>query len=135
MILAAVASLAGIVAELAAAKLPGSPHALSHVLFALATVAGAWLLLPTLVALTYASLYYRHPTEGGLSFPDAPRDYRPDYGDFLYFSFTIAVASQSSDVSVETRAMRRLVLLQSVLSFAFNTAVLAFAIKIAASLF
>lgn len=135
MILAAVASLAGIVAELAAAKLPGSPHALSHVLFALATVAGAWLLLPTLVALTYASLYYRHPTEGGLSFPDAPRDYRPDYGDFLYFSFTIAVASQTSDVSVETRAMRRLVLLQSVLSFAFNTAVLAFAINIAASLF
>ena len=40
------------------AKVPGAPHALPHVLFALATVAGAWLLLPTLFALTYASAFY-----------------------------------------------------------------------------
>lgn len=135
VILAAVASLVGIVAELAAAKVPEAPHALSHVMFALATVAGAWLLLPTLFALNYASLYYRKTPGGGLSFPDAPDDHRPDYGDFLYFSFTIAVASQTSDVSVSARPMRRLVLLQSVLSFAFNTAILAFSINIAASLF
>ena len=134
-ILAALASLAGVVVELAAAKLPGAPHELPRVLFALATVAGAWLLLPTLFALTYASLYYRAPNGGGLRFVDDAPEHRPDYVDFLYFSFTIAVASQTSDVSVSTRAMRRLVLTQSVLSFAFNTAILAFTINIAASLF
>ena len=48
---------------------------------------------------------------------------------------SIAVASQTSDVSVSTRAMRRLVLVQSLLSVAFNTAILAFTINIAASLF
>lgn len=54
---------------------------------------------------------------------------------FLYFSVTIAVASQTSDVGVSTPALRRLVLLQSVLSFAFNTAILALTINIVASVF
>lgn len=135
VILAALFSLVGIVAELMAAKAPGAPHALPHVLFALATVAGSWLLVPTMFAMTYASQYYRTSQGSGLNFPQADNSLRPDYADFLYFSFTIAVASQTADVSVSTRPMRRLVLLQSVLSFAFNTAILAFTINIAASLF
>lgn len=135
VIVACVVSLLGIVAELTAAKLPGAHHALPHLAFALATVAGAWLLLPTIFALTYASLYYRAAHGVGLNFPGADDAFRPDYGDFLYFSFTIAVAAQTADVSVATSSIRRLVLLQSVLSFAFNTAILAFTINIAASMF
>lgn len=135
VIVACVVSLLGIVAELAAAKQPGSHHALPHLAFALATVAGAWLLLPTIFTLTYASVYYRTAHGTGLDFPDAGDDFRPDFGDFMYFSFTIAVAAQTADVSVVTSAMRRLVLLQSLLSFAFNTAILAFTINMAASMF
>jgi uncharacterized membrane protein len=135
VIVASIVSLLGIVAELTAAKLPGAHHALPHLMFALATVAGAWLLLPTVFTLTYASLYYRAAHGTGLRFPGADDAFRPDYGDFLYFSFTIAVAAQTADVSVSTSAMRRLVLLQSVLSFAFNTAILAFTVNIAASMF
>ena len=134
VILAATASIVAIVIELAAAK-QGAHHAWPHVLFALATVAGSWLLLPTLFALNYASLYYRGAHGAGLKFPEPDESFRPDYADFLYFSFTIAVASQTADVSITSRAMRRLVLLQSVLSFVFNTAILAFTINIAASLF
>lgn len=130
-----VISLLGIIAELSAAKVPGAPHALPHVALALATVAGSWLLLPTVFTLTYASAYYRTAAVGGLSFPGADASFRPDYGDFLYFAFTIAVAAQTSDVCVTTSAMRRLVLLQALLSFAFNTAILAFMINIAASMF
>jgi uncharacterized membrane protein len=118
-------------------------------LLALATVTGSWLLLPTLFALDYASLYYAGTAPGGLRFPqdDALADaeappaqaarpgvFTPHYDDFLYFSFTIAVACQTSDIDVTRPSMRRLVLLQSVLSFAFNTAVLAFGINLAASL-
>ena len=135
VIVAAVLSIVAIIAELAAVKQPGAHHALPHVLFALATVAGSWLLLPTLFAMNYASLYYRSPHGSGLNFPDTDEGFRPDYADFLYFSFTIAVASQTADVSISTRAMRRLVLLQSVLSFVFNTTILALTINIAASLF
>ncbi|HWH81494.1 MAG TPA: DUF1345 domain-containing protein [Burkholderiaceae bacterium] len=134
VITAAVVSIVAIVIELAAAK-QGSHHAWPHVLFALATVAGSWLLLPTLFAMNYASLYYRSEHGSGLRFPDPDEKFRPDYADFLYFSFTIAVASQTADVSISNRPMRRLVLLQSVLSFVFNTTILAFTINIAASLF
>jgi uncharacterized membrane protein len=132
---ASVVSLLGIVAELSAAKIPGARHAVPHVAFALATVAGSWLLLPTIFALTYASAFYITAHGSGLEFPGAADGFKPDYGDFLYFAFTIAATAQTSDVSVSTSAMRRLVLLQSLLSFMFNTAILALTINIAASLF
>ena len=135
VIVAAIASLAAIVVELSAAKGPGAPHAVPHVLFALTTVAGSWLMVPTLFALNYASLYYRTNRGGGLKFPEPDAGFKPDYADFLYFSFTTAVASQTADVTITNRPMRRLVLLQAVLSFLFNTTILAFTINIAASLF
>ena len=135
VVLAVFASLAGIVIELARAKVPGIPHAIPHVVFALATVAGSWLLMPVLFTLTYASVYWRTAHGEGLRFPDASEEFKPIYSDFLYFSFTIAVASQTSDVDVLTRPMRRLVGLHSVLSFLFNTAILALTINIAASMF
>ena len=129
------ASMAAIGLELATVKGTSLEHALPHVAFALITVMGAWLLLPTLFALSYASIFYRVPEGHGLKFPASPGDKEPPvYWDFLYFSFTIAVASQTADVVICSTAMRRLVLLQSVMSFAFNTAILAFTINIAASL-
>lgn len=135
VVVAAVASLVGMVLELSAAKVPGQAHELPHVVFALTTVLGGWLLLPTLFTLTYASVYHRPGQAPGLKFPDADPGFRPSYLDFLYFSFTIAVASQTADIAVTNRTVRRLVLLQSLLSFGFNAAVLALAINIAASMF
>ena len=135
MVLAALSTLVAIVYELSSAKLPGSRHALPHVFLALSTVACSWLLLPTLFTLTYASLYYRVTEGAGLHFPEADANFKPDYSDFAYFAFTIAVASQTADVSITTRSMRRLALLQSVLAFVFNTTILAFTVNIAASLF
>ncbi len=139
VVVAAVASIVAIIIELAAAKGPDARHALSHILFALGTVTGSWLLLPTLFALNYASLYYSSSENGhngcGLKFPESDPHFKPDYTDFMYFSFTIAVASQTADVSITNRQMRRLVLMQSLLSFLFNTTILAFTINIAAGLF
>lgn len=135
VIIAAAMSIVAIIIELAAAKAPGGHNALPHALFALVTVTGSWLLLPTLFAMSYASLYYRTNRGGGVKFPDPDDAFKPDYADFLYFSFTIAVASQTADVVITNRPMRRLVLLQSVLSFVFNATILAFTINIAASLF
>ena len=134
--LAAIASFGAITVELAAAKAAGPRFALSHALITLSTVFGSWLLVPTLFSLNYASLYDATTLDGdGLKFPDEGADFEPEYSDFLYFSFTIAVASQTSDVLITNRKVRRLVLLQSVLSFVFNTTILAFTINIAASLF
>jgi uncharacterized membrane protein len=135
VVVGAVASLVGIVMELSAAKGAGASQALPHVLLALSTIASAWLLVPTVFALTYASAFYVHSDGKGLQFPDRDPAFRPHYGDFLYFAFTIAVACQTADVAVANPAMRRLVLLQALASFVFKTAILALAINIAASTF
>jgi uncharacterized membrane protein len=130
-VVGALASLGAITLELQAAR--AAHEGYRYLLLALTTVGGSWLLLPVEFALAYASLYHREGRGAhGLEFPgdDGP----PDYGDFLYFSITIAATSQTSDVAVSSRAMRRLVLLQALLAFAFNTSVLALTINILASL-
>jgi len=134
-IAAAGASVAAIVVELAAAKSAAGGQAWPHLLFAAATVGGSWLLLPVLFTLTYAGVYYRNKPPGGVAFPAGEEKLWPDYVDFLYFSFTIAVASQTADVTITSRKMRRLVLVQALLSFAFNAAILALTINMAAGLF
>jgi len=103
-----------------------------HLVLALVTVVGAWLLVPSVFALTYASLFCRTAAGVGLKFPGDGPGFYPDYGDFLYFAFTIAVASQTADIHVTTQAMRRLVPQQSLLAFGFNTAILAFTVDLAA---
>jgi uncharacterized membrane protein len=128
--IAAIASIVAIVGELSTAKSLGT-HAWPHYALTGATMLGAWFLIPTMFTLHYARHYYR-ADEPVLRFPD--KGLKPDYWDFLYFSFTIAVASQTSDVSLCSRAVRRTALAQSVLSFFFNLAVLGLSINIAASL-
>ncbi|MBE7213152.1 MAG: DUF1345 domain-containing protein [Gluconacetobacter diazotrophicus] len=120
-------SLAAIVLDLARAH--GTPHATSASILAGITVLMSWAFAHTLYATHYAHEYWR--TRSGLSFPgnDAP-----DYGEFLYFSFCMAVASQVSDVSTQSPAMRRLVLVHSLVSYLFNTAIIALGVNIAASL-
>lgn len=132
---AALASVAAIVGVLASARVSGHGVSWPHLAFAMATVGGSWLLLPVLFALSYAGVYYRTSPPGGLLFPpNVDDDNAPDYLDFLYFSFTIAVAAQTADVAINSRHLRRLVLLQSLLAFAFNAAILALTINTAGSL-
>ncbi len=129
----AVASLLAIVIELVAVRALPPPDRLLHYAATASTVFGSWLLVNTVFAFHYANLYYRAPPEAApLQFPG--EDTAMDYWDFLYFSFTIAVAAQTSDVTVRTSSMRRLVLAQSVLSFLFNAAIIGLSINVAAGL-
>jgi uncharacterized membrane protein len=128
----ALASFGAIALELGAAKNAHAASAMTLV-FAIATVCSSWLLLPVEFGIAYASLYHGGGKAAhGLEFPgdDGP----PDYGDFLYFSITVAATSQTSDVGVSSRAMRRLVLVQALLAFIFNTGVLALTVNILAGL-
>jgi len=133
VVVASVTSLVAVIFELLAAKAAGPHHMLVHAAFAAVTVIGSWLLLPMLFATSYAAAYYDREPDGGLIFPGATKTFEPNHTDFLYFSFTIAVTAQTSDIEVSTREMRRLVIAQSVLSFIFNTTILAFSINAAAS--
>ncbi len=130
---AAVASLVAIVVELSSAKGLGTGQASINFGLTGATMVGAWLLIPTVFTLEYAR-YYHQAGEGAASLKFPNGDEPLDYWDFMYFSFTIAVASQTSDVSVCSRRARRTALAQSILSFFFNAAVLGLSVNIAAGL-
>jgi uncharacterized membrane protein len=133
MSIAAIISLAAIVLELATSRELSFSHRLGRYGFTAVTVIGAWLMVGMLFTFHYAHMFYQSAADKRpLLFPE--HESRPDYWDFLYFSFTIAVAAQTSDVLVMSRAMRKVVLAQSVLSFLFNVSILGLSINIAAGL-
>jgi uncharacterized membrane protein len=132
--IAAIASLAAITFELIGSKDLASTERLLHYGFTGLTVIGSWFLIGVIFSVHYARLYYTWDgKEPALRFAEGLTT--PNYWDFLYFSFTIGVAVQTSDVGVATRSMRKVVLGQSLIGFLFNTAILGFSINIAAGLF
>jgi uncharacterized membrane protein len=122
----AFASIAAIVSELAIAH--RGPAQLG---LAILTIALAWATIHTTFALHYAHDYYRG-APGGLAFPGELQE--PDYWDFVYFSFVIGTTAQVSDVGITDRTIRRTATAHGVISFTFNTALLALMVNIAASL-
>jgi uncharacterized membrane protein len=88
----------------------------------------AWGVLHTSFTLHYTYLYYRsEESAGGLAFPS---EQSPDQLDFAYFAFTIAVSFAASDVDVTDRTIRRTVLGHQILSFFYNTSILALVINL-----
>ena len=111
-----------------------------HIFFSGISVILSWVLIHTIFTIRYAHLYYTSKTlekdiqkqeEGGLDFPN---DDRPDYLDFAYFSFVVGMTFQVSDVQITSSSIRRVVLLHGLLSFAYNTVILALCINIIAGL-
>lgn len=131
IVASAAASMAAIFAELGTSS--GTPRLPGHLVLATSTILLSWAFIHSMFALHYAHEYYgdgRDHLIGGVTFPD---DKEPDYWDFTYFSFTIGMCAQVSDVTVSSKVIRRTVLLHSVLSFIFNAALLALTVNIAAS--
>lgn len=97
----------------------------------IATLLLAWLFGNMVFALHYAHLYYTAAADGsdakGLGIPETAE---PDYGDFVYFAFTLGMTFQTSDVVIAGRAMRRVSLCHTLLAFVFNIGVLAFTINV-----
>ena len=124
----ALASLAAIVFELGASK--GSPAGLA---LAIVTITLSWALVHTAFALHYAHEYYRGKTPGGLQFPSGEEHVDADYWDFVYFSFVIGMTAQVSDVGITDKIIRRTATVHGIISFMFNTALLALMVNIAAS--
>lgn len=132
-IVAALASIAGIGIELGGVKNAPAAQALAQAGMAFLTILISWVFLHTLFTTHYAHHFYADDSDKPpIRFPDDIKE--PNYWDFLYFTFTIGVASQTADVAIATTPMRKLALLHSVLSFLFNTTILALAINVGASL-
>jgi uncharacterized membrane protein len=100
-----------------------------------ATIFISWMVMQVAFALHYAHQYYR-PTLStpGINGLDFPKGVHPDYWDFFYFSTSIGAASQTSDVNINSKELRRLVTLHAMVAFFFNVAVVALMINLTASL-
>ncbi len=129
-------SFGAIFAQLAAVRsLPLAEKSL-HIGLAIATLLGSWFFVHMTFALHYAHEFFRVAARdaegkwsGGINFPGVDR---PDYSDFLYFSYVIGVSCATSDSSIPSRDLRRLALVHCILAFFYNNAVLALAINIGA---
>ncbi|MEY2564240.1 MAG: hypothetical protein QOH88_2433 [Verrucomicrobiota bacterium] len=117
-----------------------SPHFFLRLLMSLIAVVSSWMLVHTVFGLRYAHTFYGDPDgpsgpqphAGGLEFPGGRL---PDYMDFAYFSFVIGMTFQVSDVQITSREFRTLVLFHGMLSFGFNTVILALTINTVSNLF
>jgi uncharacterized membrane protein len=124
----AFASIAAIVFELGASHRSGPQLTLATL-----TIALSWAVVHTTFALHYAHDYYRGTKHGGLQFPLGDQHEHADYWDFVYFSFVIGMTAQVSDVGITDKTIRRTATAHGIISFVFNTALLALMVNIAAS--
>ena len=132
VVVAAVASLFAIVEPLATIKQVSGSVRTAHFALAALTLIDSWLLVPTMYTTHYADMFYSvAESDRPLHFPNTPE---PVFWDFAYFSFTIAAACQTADVSTQHADMRRAVIGQTLISFLFNASILGFAINVTAGL-
>lgn len=106
-----------------------------RIAIAIAGMLFSWFLIHTIFTLRYAHIYYGdHETKpnthaGGLEFPG---DSKPEYLDFAYYSFVLGMTFQVSDVQITSKKLRGLAMLHGLLSFVFNTIMIALTINLIA---
>lgn len=137
VLMAACSSLFTVGALLGTAKGLSHERLTEHVIFAVATVLCSWTLVHTVFTLRYAHIFYdldegTSQRGGGLNFPG---EENPDYLDFAYFSFVVGMTCQVSDVGISGRRLRRLALVHGVITFGFNTAIVAMSVNLISGLF
>jgi uncharacterized membrane protein len=135
----AVASLFAVALLIGSAKGLKGEALSGHILLAAGTVVSSWVLVHTVFTMHYAHMYYRDRGDGedddegsGLEFPG---EKAPDFFDFAYFSFVIGMTFQVSDVQISAQGIRRLALVHGLMSFVFNTLILALSINLISGLF
>lgn len=119
---------------------------LSHLywlLFSTLSLPLGWFTIHSMAALHYADLYWRGDKRqlpgnkhnrgpiGGIAFPKTER---PVGWDFLYFAVVIGMTAQTADVDITSTRMRMVAMVHSILSFFFNTIIIAAAVNLVVSL-
>ena len=128
-IAAACSSMFAVIFLLTAAKT--TSHLGLHAVLSIVAVLASWTLVHTMFTLRYAHAYYGEgeSPETAVKGLEFPGDDAPDYLDFAYFSFVVGMTFQVSDVQITSKSLRTLVLVHGILSFAFNTVILALTIN------
>ena len=131
----ALVSLGGIMLELATAKKLGSHGPWPHIGLAVLTVFLSWSFLHTMFAVHYAHEYYIPDEDGASEGLEFPGHEPPDYWDFMYYAFIIGTACATADVNIVSKPMRRTTTMHCIVTFFFNTTILALTVNIGAGFF
>jgi uncharacterized membrane protein len=132
VILAALLSLIAIIGPLTTVKQTTGAVRLAHFALAALTLVNSWILVPAMFTTHYADMFYSAAEQNRpLRFPETPN---PKFWDFAYFSFTVAAACQTADVSTMNADVRKTVIAHTLISFLFNASILGFAINVTAGL-
>jgi uncharacterized membrane protein len=134
VVMAAFASLAAIVFELAVAKDIHGFLRYEHIALSVTTLLSSWAFTQLMFALHYAHDYYAATVRDCPAGLDFPGGHAPDYWDFLYFACVIGTSGQTADISFTNRTMRRTGLVHCVLAFFFNATLLSLMINIGSGL-
>jgi uncharacterized membrane protein len=131
-----VASFVAVSSEFGTIKNAAPDNRVSKVALVAATLFLSWLVTHVTFAFRYAHEFYARDlggpnVDGGLDFP---QEKEPDYLDFLYFALVLGMTFQVSDVQITSRKLRRVATLHGLLSFLFNTVIVAFTVNIAAGM-
>ena len=139
-VLVATASFGAIIIELGSVKELQGVEKYWGICLTLLTVITSWLFLHLTFALHYAHDYYfsdtpiHDPKTRGLRGLDFPGISNPNYLDFIYFAYAIGVSFATSDVNVTRTNFRTIVLAHSIISFFFNSFILALMVNIGGNL-
>ena len=114
----------------------GQEKPASVLFLAMSSIPISWGMLHTVVAFHYANLFYApgggsRTDAGGLEFPGGGE---PGMLEFLYYSFVVGMTAQVSDVDVSSHAQRRATLTHGIVSFFYNTVLIALAVNAAISI-
>ncbi len=135
---ASVVSLFAIIFLLKMTKGASREDVNGHIFLVIASVVTSWVLVHTLFSMRYAHMYYDTDDDNGNAKPmgglEFPKEENPDYLDFVYFGFVIGMTFQVSDVEISDRQIRRLAWVHGMISFAFNTAIVALSINVISGL-
>lgn len=137
IIAAALAGLFSVVLLLSSSKTLAGKQPVEYTLLSICSVITAWWILHTVFTFRYAHLYYEQLPEKKTEFVkglDFPKEEKPDYLDFAYFSFVVGMTFQVSDVQVTSKRLRRLCLIHALISFVFNTVIIALSISVISNL-
>ena len=137
VLVASMVSLIAIYLLLKSSKGESEETVTGYIFLAITAVFVSWWMVHTVFAMRYAHLFYTSTDKGktpigGLEFPGEEKD--PDYMDFIYFSFVIGMTFQVSDVEISSKQIRRLAWAHGLISFAFNTTIVALSINVISGL-
>jgi uncharacterized membrane protein len=124
LVITAIVSVA-ILAAVAAETIGGDGPGLKTKALIVGTLLLAWLFANSVYALHYAHMVAMK--QGGIDFPGKDP---PLYADFAYFSFTLGMTFQTSDVTISDKAIRNVVTFHCLAGFVFNLGILAFTINV-----